>query len=154
MRRLDKEITDQTILDEILHNSQVVRVAFSIDNVPHIVPLSFGYFDNKLYIHSATEGSKIEMIRKNNYVCFEMELHSEIMKDNIACNWTTKYRSIIGWGRISIIHDHEEKIKGLDVIMEKYGGGNQNTYNKTLLDKMVLLVIEIEKYAGKQSGDW
>jgi len=44
MRRLDKEITDQTILDEILRNSQVVRVAFSIDNVPHIVPLSFGYF--------------------------------------------------------------------------------------------------------------
>jgi len=170
MRRLDKEITDQTILDEILHNSQVVRVAFSIDNVPHIVPLSFGYFDNKLFIHSATEGSKIEMIRKNNYVCFEMELHSEIMKDNIACNWTTKYRSIIGWGRIFIIEDHEEKIKGLDVIMEKYGwthpqpihrlpklyggqaGGEQ--YNENTLNRMVLLVIEIEKYAGKQSGDW
>ncbi len=154
MRRLDKEIIDQTILDEILYNSQVVRVAFSIDNVPHIVPLSFGYFDNKLYIHSATEGSKIEMINKNNYVCFEMELHSEIMKDNIACNWTTKYRSIIGWGRISIVHDHEEKIKGLDVIMEKYRGKNKNDYNKTLLNRMVLLVIEIEKYTGKQSGDW
>jgi len=76
------------------------------------------------------------------------------MKDNIACNWTTKYRSIIGWGRIFIIEDHEEKIKGLDVIMAKYGSKGRNNYSRAPLDKMVLLVIKIEKYAGKQSGDW
>ena len=160
MRRFDKEITDKKILTEILSNSQVVRIAFSTDNIPHIVPLNFGYFNNKLYIHSAAEGSKIELTKKNDYVCFEMELFSEIIKDDVACNWTTKYRSIIGWGRISIIKDREEKRKGLDVIMQKYGWTHprplqgEELYNENALSQMVLLVVEIEKYTGKQSGDW
>lgn len=154
MRRLDKEITDNKIIEEIITKSQVVRVAFSIDNVPHIVPLSYGYHDNKLYIHSAPEGTKIELIKQNNYVCFEMELSSEIVKAESPCNWTTKYRSLIGWGTISIVNNNQEKIKGLDVIMEKFGGNKSNTYNQSQLDKMILLVIEIEKMTGKQSGKW
>jgi len=38
--------------------------------------------------------------------------------------------------------------------MAKYGSKGRNNYSRAPLDKMVLLVIEIEKYSGKQSGDW
>ena len=154
MRRHDKEIRDPEILHEILHNSQVLRIAFSIDNVPHIVPLSFGYRDNKLYIHSACQGSKIEMIKKNDYICFEMELYSEIIRDKIACKWTTKYRSIIGWGTIRVINTPNEKTKGMDIIMNKYGSPGNHKYNSALLEEMYLLKIDIEQIKGKQSGDW
>lgn len=154
MRRLDKEITDQQILDEILNKSRVVRLAFSIDNIPHIVPVNFGYSENKLYIHSATEGSKIEMISKNNLVCFEMELYDEIIKAKKSCGWTTKYRSIIGWGKLEIVNDKESKIEGLDRIMTKYGRTEPNDYSDALLDKTMLLVLTIDRYTGKQSGDW
>lgn len=154
MRRLDKEINDPRILHHILTNSQVVRVAFSIDDIPHILPLSFGHQENKLFIHSATEGTKIEMIKKNDYVCFEMELYTEILRDEIACNWTTKYRSIIGWGTIRIVNDTNEKIKGLDIIMNKYRSPGTHEYNTALLDEIFLLEIDIERITGKQSGKW
>ena len=154
MRRLDKEIKDPAILNEILYQSQVVRIAFSIDNIPHIIPLSYGYKNNKLFIHSATQGSKIEMIKQNDYICFEMELFSEVVKDKLACNWTTKYRSIIGWGRISIVNKTKEKIDGLNVIMEKYGERHNHTYHERSLENMVLLIIEIDHFTGKQSGEW
>ncbi len=154
MRRLDKEINDQTILDEILNKSQVVRIGFAADNIPFIFPVNFGYAYNKIYIHSATQGSKIDLIPKNNKVCFEMELYDEIIKAKKSCNWTTKYRSIIGWGTISIATDREEKIKGLDIIMVKYGKPLNNNYSDTMLKKMVLLVIEIDRFTGKQSGKW
>lgn len=154
MRRLDKEINDPEILRHILTKAQVIRVAFSIDNIPHILPLSFGYHKNKLFIHSATEGTKIEMIKKNDYVCFEMELYSEILRDEIACNWTTKYRSIIGWGSIRIVNGTNEKIKGLDIIMNKYGSPGTHEYNSALLEEMFLLEIDIERITGKQSGNW
>lgn len=154
MRRLDKEITDQKILDEILNQSRVVRLAFSIDNIPHIVPVNFGYSENKLFIHSATEGSKIEMISKNNLVCFEMELYDEIIKAKKSCGWTTKYRSIIGWGKIKIVNERQSKIKGLDIIMTKYGRAEPNDYSDPMLDKTLLLVLTIESFTGKQSGDW
>ena len=154
MRRLDKEIKDQSIIYEILNESQVLRIGFAIDNIPHIVPVNFGYHNNNLYMHSAAAGTKIEMIAKNCYVCFEMELYEEVIKAKKSCNWTTKYRSIIGWGTIHIVEDTAQKIKGLDIIMSKYGRKESNDYTEAMLNKTVVLVIEIEKYTGKQSGSW
>ena len=154
MRRLDKEITEQLVLNEILNDSRVVRIGFAIDNIPHIVPVNFGYQNNKLYIHSAADGQKIELILKNNYVCFEMELYDEIVEARKSCNWTTKYRSIIGWGNIRIVKDNRDKSMGLDIIMAKYGRNENNDYSEAMLNKTVLLVLDIEKYTGKQSGGW
>lgn len=154
MRRLDKEITKPIILEEILNKSQTCRLGFSINNIPHIVPVNFGYQNNTIYIHSATSGKKIDMIGQNNYVCFEMELYDEVIRANKACNWTTKYRSIIGWGKISIIHEKARKINGLNVIMSKYGGDDTNEFDEKVLEKTVVLEIEIDHFAGKQSGKW
>lgn len=153
MRRLDKEITDPLILNEILTKSRVCRIAFAIDGTPHIFPVNFGYKNNRIYIHSSTEGSKIDMVAKNNHICFEMELHDEIVRAKKACGWTTKYRSVIGWGTISMVKTRDEKIHGLNIIMEKYEGPTDD-YPDAMLDKTNVLVIEIEKFTGKQSGRW
>jgi len=154
MRRLEKEIKNPNILLEILEDSQVCRIGFAVDNIPHIVPVNFGYKNNKVYIHSATEGSKIDMIAKNNYVCFEMELYDEVIKAKKSCGWTTKYRSIIGWGNIEIVNDKAKKVEGLDIIMAKYGKAENNDYSDAMLKKTALLVLTIDHYTGKQSGDW
>jgi len=154
MRRFDKLITDSQIIEKILNESSICRIGFSVDGEAHIIPVNFGYRDNKLFIHSATDGRKIYFIMQNNRVCFEMELDHEIITGKAACDWTTKYRSIIGYGYISIIDDSSQKKAGLDIIMSKYGGPNTNTYSEKILKKMVLLVIEIDTLSGKQSGEW
>ncbi|PLW99400.1 MAG: pyridoxamine 5'-phosphate oxidase family protein [Marinilabiliales bacterium] len=154
MRRFDKLITDSQIIEKILNESSICRIGFSVDGEAHIIPVNFGYRDNKLFIHSATDGRKIDFIMQNNRVCFEMELDHEIITGKAACDWTTKYRSIIGYGYISIIDDSSQKKAGLDIIMSKYGGPNTNTYSEKILKKMVLLVIEIDTLSGKQSGEW
>ncbi|MCB2207013.1 MAG: pyridoxamine 5'-phosphate oxidase family protein [Bacteroidetes bacterium] len=154
MRRFDKLITDTQIIEKILNESSICRIGFSVDGEAHIVPVNFGYLNNKLFIHSATGGNKIDFIKKNNRVCFEMELDHEIMTGKAACDWTTKYRSIIGYGNISIIDDISQKNAGLDIIMLKYGGPAKNAYSEKNLEKMVLLVIEIDNLTGKQSGKW
>lgn len=154
MRRFDKLITDTLAIEKILKESTICRIGFSIDGESHIVPVNFGYQDNKLYIHSAPGGNKIEFIKKNNRICFEMELDHEIIKGKVACDWTTKYRSIIGYGRISIVNEKTTKIEGLDIIMSKYGGPATNIYSDKSLENMVLLIIEIDTLTGKQSGKW
>lgn len=154
MRRFDKLITNTQVIEQILNNSSICRIGFSIDGEAHIVPVNFGYQENKLYIHSATSGRKIDFIKENDRVCYEMELDHEILEDKVACNWTTKYRSIIGYGNISIINNASQKKAGLDIIMSKYGGPSTNIYSEKSLEKMVLLVIEIDILTGKQSGVW
>ena len=153
MRRSDKLINDTEVIEQILNESSICRIAFSVDGEAYIVPVNYGYKDNKLYIHSAPEGQKIDFIKKNNRVCFEMELDHEIVKDKIACNWTTKYRSVIGHGTISIVREKSQKIEGLDIIMSKYGGPVKNSYSESALSRMILLVIDIDTLTGKQSGE-
>lgn len=154
MRRSEKLISNPEIIEQILKKSAVCRLAFSTDGDPYIVPVNFGYENNRIYIHSAQKGRKIEMIAKNNRVCFEMEMEHEVVKHEIACRWTARYMSVIGYGQVAVIHDKQQKIAGLDIIMTKYGGPEKNKYDDASLESMVLLVIEIESLTAKQSGHW
>ena len=152
MRRNDKEIKDKSVIGKILEEADICRVGFSVNNVPYIVPVNFAYRNNRLIIHSAPDGKKIDAISKNPYVCFEIESNVKIIPGETPCNWSTRYRSVIGYGVIKIITDAEEKRKGLDIIMSKYLKNNTFEYKKNNIDRMVILRIDIETMSAKQSG--
>ena len=65
--------------------------------------------DNQIFIHSAKRGKKIDLIKSNPNICFEIESKHEIITGEKACDWTTKYQSIIGYGKIEILDDIESK---------------------------------------------
>ncbi|MBF0397778.1 MAG: pyridoxamine 5'-phosphate oxidase family protein [Desulfobacterales bacterium] len=151
MRRKDKEITDKTIIDSIINKASVCRLALSDENIPYIVPLSFGYKDNALYFHSAPQGKKIDILKKNNKVCFEFDISNDIVKDEIACKWGMKYFSIIGFGKAEFIDDLELKQNALNIIMEHYS--NQSfTYLDDIVEKIAIIKVDIENISGKKSG--
>jgi nitroimidazol reductase NimA-like FMN-containing flavoprotein (pyridoxamine 5'-phosphate oxidase superfamily) len=154
MRRQEKEILDKDIIERILKESDICRIAMIDGSEPYIVPLNYGYVDGVIYIHSAPEGRKISILSANNRVCFEIEYAQKVVKKKEPCNWTTKYRSVIGYGNIEIVSDTENKKKGLNIIMRKYGYKGKSDYNEGLLNWVILLKLKIEKVTGKQSGDW
>ena len=154
MRRKDKEIKDSEIIEQLLSGSDICRIAMIDRNKPYMVPLNYGYAGNALYFHSASSGKKIDILRRDNRVCFEIEYYNEIIRDDIPCEWTAKYRSLIGYGTIEFITDHEEKKKGLDVIMAHYGKTGENTYKDNNIENIIILKLNIEEISGKQSGNW
>lgn len=154
MRRKDKEVSDIQIIEEILKDSQICRLAFVDNQSPYLVPLNYGYSNNCLYFHSTPSGKKIECIKANPKVCFEIEYYSEIVKHEISCMWTTKYRSIIGYGIAEIISDNVLKKSALDIIMEHYGRSNDNIYNDRQINNIVIIKVIITELSCKQSGDW
>lgn len=154
MRRKDKKIEDNNIIKEILKQSEICRIAMMDEDKPYIVPLNFGYCENALYVHSAPAGKKIELLRKNNKVCFEVTMKHEIIKPELSCEWTTKYRSVIGYGTVEIIEEFEEKKNGLDIIMAQHGRKEGNIYKDKQVEFIVILKINIDEISGKQSGDW
>ena len=150
MRRKEKEITDRAEIDAILHRATFCRLGLTDGNILYVVPLNFGYDGKCLYIHSAPEGQKIEIIRKNNYVCFQADVDVKLVDTDSAHTCSTKYQSVIGYGRASIITDDEGKIKALDILMRKHSD-LQHEYPRNLLDGMVIIRIEIESMTGKRS---
>lgn len=151
MRRKDKEVTDTTILEEVLHRAPVCRLGLSEDNRPYVVPMNFGYHDNCLYLHSAGEGKKIDIIRHNPYVCFQTDSDLELIAGDKPCNWSMKYLSVIGFGKAALLEEREEKRKGLDIIVRKYEGKGSFPFPDDALDKLAVIRVEIENMTGKKS---
>lgn len=152
MRRKDQEIRDKSTIESIIRKEMVCRIGLSENNMPYIVPMNFGYKDNFLYLHSAKEGKKIDIIKINNNVCFEIDTDHELIKSEKACSWGMKYRSIIGSGKAHLIDDYEEKRRALDIIMEHYSDRSSYNYLDEEIINVVIIKIEIESITGKELG--
>lgn len=154
MRKANQEIKDKTILEEILKQAKICRLAMIDNGEPYILPFNFGYQNNCIYIHSAPEGKKIKLLKENSKVCFELEQESKLIKGDLACKWSTLYRSIVGYGNVEILSNFEEKCRGLDIIMKQHGAKEKMEYNKKEVDFIVILKLSITSMRGKQSGNW
>ena len=154
MRKINQEIKDKKIIEEILKESAICRIAMIDNDKPYILPFNYGYKDNCIYIHSAPEGKKIELLKKNSKVCFEIEQVAKIMKHDKACKWATIYRSVIGYGEVEIITEYNQKRQGLDIIMSHYNAHELTNYEEKQIESIIILKLKISQLTGKQSGNW
>ena len=95
MRRSDKEITDSKEIAVIMEKAAVCRIALVDDGYPYIVPVNFVVRDSHLYFHSSRDGRKIDLLRKNNRVCFEIDINTKIVTGDAPCSCGTRYLSVI-----------------------------------------------------------
>ncbi|MBN1276291.1 MAG: pyridoxamine 5'-phosphate oxidase family protein [Deltaproteobacteria bacterium] len=151
MRRKEREINDLKAVESIISSSKVCRLALSDGDQPYIVPLCFGYRDNALYFHSAVEGKKMEIIRKNPNVCFEFEKDVDLIRADIPCGWGMKYQSVIGFGRASVIDETDDKMDAVKIIMSQYSD-HEFEFNRDSLNKILIIKVEISEMTGKKSG--
>ena len=152
MRRKDKEIKNKIEIETIIKRAQVCRIGLSDDNMPYIIPVNYGFRNNCLYIHSASEGKKIDIIKKNNNICFEIDLDHELSISDVQCASSMKYRSVIGFGKAMIIENLQEKQEALNIILDHYSPKSIANYNEKLIKKLSVIKIIIEKMTGKKSG--
>ena len=142
---------DREEIESIIKKADVCRLGFSDNNIPYIVPLNFGYKENCLYFHTAKVGKKIDMIRGNNKVCFELDIDHEVVRAENPCDWNMKFQSVIGYGKAFVLTDAEEKRQALDVIIEHYSG-QTDEYAEKLVNRLAVIKVEIESMTGKKSG--
>jgi nitroimidazol reductase NimA-like FMN-containing flavoprotein (pyridoxamine 5'-phosphate oxidase superfamily) len=150
MRRSKDEITDRTVIDAIIRECQVCRLGLSDDGEPYIVPLCFGYEGGTLYFHSAPEGRKIDILRKNNRVCFEFDIPGKMKESEQGCKWGIKYRSVIGLGTVELVDDGEAKRNALDILMAQYSG-KEYTFPDEVLAKTAIIKVVITHVTGKHA---
>jgi len=152
VRRKEREITDEQIIESILKDAHICRIAMCDENSPYIVPMNFGYKDACIYLHSAKEGRKIAILKKNPNICFEVESKAEIKTGEKACDWGMKYLSVIGLGKVEFVNEEQEKLAALSILMEKYVVATALEYRGESLSKVQVLKIEIKEMTGKKAG--
>jgi len=151
MRRQDSEIVDSERVWEVLRTAEVCHVAFCSENWPYIVPMNFGILGEKLYFHCASDGMKLDLLKANPNICFEVEANVEIVPGDQACGWSVHYQSVIGFGRASVVEDSDERRAGLRALLSQYAGSELAQYAEGKLAQYTDLGTEIPEHISPET---
>lgn len=155
MRRTDREVTEQKKINEIISNCYCCRIGFCDEGEVYIVPLNFGYEEKEgkytFYFHSAKEGRKIDIIKKQSSVGFEMDGNYQLKESEIPCNYSAFYQSVIGTGKVSFVNDRKVKKRALQFVMKHTTGKEEWNFSKEMLDCVCIFQLEVEKLSCKEN---
>ncbi len=153
MRRNDREIKDKALIEQFIAKEQIIRIAFYDNGDLYIVPLNYGFiYENDKYVfyfHGAKAGRKFELSKSSPMVGFEIDGEYELLQADVACDYSAKFQSVIGTGRLSIIEDYEEKIKGLNTLMNHISGKSEWNYSKDMVNAVAVFRLEVDKLSCK-----
>ncbi len=151
MKKTYTNLQKKAHVNIVLKNANFCHVSMADDNSPYMVTVNFGYDDKYLYFHSGQNGRKTEMIAKNSSVCFELNYGAEVISKDMACNWGTKFRSVIGFGKAKLIIDDADKITALKAIMHKYSGSNNHEFNVHVMAHTNVYRISLDNVTAKNN---
>jgi len=141
-------------INELLSRALVGRLGMSRDNQPYVLPICFIHHDGKIFFHSAPKGRKLETIKTNPKVCFQVDEH-RLVPSSLPCYFTIHYRSVLVFGKVRLLTDPKEKLKILEVMLNKYGDITKlaKPLDEAVMHKAKVEVgeISIEEITGKKN---
>ena len=145
-------VTDPEQIRHILDSGKVLHLGLSVNDEPYVVPMNYGYTmeDGKLviYLHSAVKGKKLEMIRTNPRVCFNIDCDRMPFEGRVPCQYGMVYSSILGRGTAALVEDPEDKMEAMSILM-KTQTGKDFTFNERLVSIVTVIRIDVTEYTAK-----
>ena len=152
MQKSEREITEKTVLEEILAHGRFAVIALCRDNDPYLVTLSYGYDPIKraLYFHTARKGLKLEYLKANPSVC------ATVIEDRgyIMGECAHAYRSVVVRGNMAVLENLEEKKYGMEVLLGHLETDPEVVRRRSLsddraYDRAAILRLDILEMSGK-----
>ena len=153
MRRKDREVADFEEQLAIIKKCDVCRIALNDeDGFPYIVPMNFGMDVQNgqlyLYFHCATEGKKLDLIRKDNRAFFEMDCGHQLILNQERMSCTMTYESVMGKGTLEFVAE-EEKHDALKILMGQYHA-EDFPFNTAMIPVTTVLRMTVTEMTGKR----
>jgi len=146
-----EKVNDTEDIGRIMKNCEVLHLALRDGEYNYVVPMNYGFTEENghftIYFHCTKEGQKLELIRGNGRAGFEGSWFREIPSKTIHCMMT--YESFAGRGTVSVIEDHEECLKALNVILEHYGKQQIKKYTDSFFAGLHMLRLDVSEITGK-----
>jgi uncharacterized protein len=154
VRRKDREVTDVNEIIGMIEKCDVCRLAMIDHDKPYIVPMNFGFrYDDGtiiLFFHCANEGRKIDVLKANPNVCFEMDCSLELIAGSTDCSCSMAYESVIGNGKVEFIEGAEAKTFALTQIMKKYTDRTTFEFDENVLTHLCAFQVVVSDLTGKR----
>ena len=154
MRRKDLAVTQPEAMDLIIRACDCIRIALTDGDYPYIIPMNFGYqrVDGQavFYLHSAGEGHKVSLFRKEQRCGFELDTHRQLKTGATACAFSMAYESIAGNGDLVELTDSAEKTAALRVIMSTYSDQSDWDFPEETLKKTCVFRLNVQAMSGRK----
>lgn len=152
MTKRERQITDENQIKAILDSAGVLHLGLSVNDEPYVVPMNYGYtMENGklvLYLHSALRGKKLDMLRANPRVFFEMDCDRVPFEGKLPCQYGLAYSSVMGRGTARIVEDVEEKKQAMTILM-KTQTQKDFTFEDRLVSIVAVIRIDVAEYTAK-----
>jgi hypothetical protein len=155
---MDRAIEDTAEIAKIMKNAQVGRLGLSMNEQPYVVPVNFAFDHERIYFHCADTGMKLDFLRNNTRVCFEVDENLGTVPGATPCLFGTAYRSVIAFGVARILSDSEEKAMATRLVTMKYAGKETadeitsemtEAYRSSRGSNLVVVEIKVDSITGK-----
>lgn len=152
MTRREREVTDINEIIKILDESKVLHLGMVDGDEPYVVPMNYGYtLENgklTIWLHGAKRGRKLDVMRANPKVFFEMECGITPFEGEIACKYGITYASIMGKGIAEIVEDIETKKYALSILM-KTQTGKDFEFEDKMAAVVTIIRIDVSEFTAK-----
>lgn len=152
MTRRERQVTDINEILKILDNSKVLHLGLVDGDEPYVVPMNYGYtYENDkltIWLHCARQGRKLDVMRANPKVFFEMEYGITPFEGEVACKYGITYSSLMGRGVATIIEDVETKKIALSSLM-KVQTGKDFTFEDIMAEVVGVVRIDVIEFTAK-----
>ena len=152
MTKRERQVTDENQIRHILDTAKVLHLGLAVNDEPYVVPMNYGYTMEAgklvLYMHSALQGKKLDMMRANQKVFFEMDCDLAPFEGEKPCQYGLVYSSVMGRGTARIVEDVEEKIEAMKFLM-KTQTGKDFEFNDRLVSIVAVIRIDVAEYTAK-----
>ena len=152
LTKRETRVTDPARIAHILDTARVLHLGLAVNNEPYVVPMNYGYTMEEgklvLYLHSAVQGKKLDMIRENPRVFFSIDCDRMPFEGRVPCQYGLVYSSIMGRGTARIVEDVEEKKQAMTLLM-KTQTGKDFSFEDRLVSIVAVIRIDVEEYTAK-----
>ena len=154
MTRREREITDRQEIREILDRCKILHLGMTDGDEPYVLPMNYGYtMDDagtlSIYLHGALKGRKLDLMRQNPKVFFEMSCDTQPFEGDVACRYGIAYRSLMGRGHVVFLEQTEEKQQALSCLM-KTQTGKDFSFDDKVVQVVSVMRIDVLEYTAKR----
>lgn len=151
MRRFKQELTQEECIQILKNNTAGVLALLGDEGYPYSVPMSYVFVDNKIYFHTAKSGHKIDAIKNYNKASFCVIDQDKVVPEV----YTTFFRSVIAFGKISLLETPEEIQPAIEKLAIKYHPTDSVENRNHMIDRdikqMGMIEFAIEHLSGKEA---
>ena len=149
MNQIKRKLSDEVTFALLKKGEHGVLALNGDDGYPYAVPITYSYFDNFIYFHSANHGYKIDILKKNQKACLSVIISVEVLPSQFSA----KYESVIVTGEIEFVEDKNEKNRALEYLIDQYSSEfkeiGMKFVNGPFGEKTSVFKMKIREVSGK-----